>query len=342
MICTCSKLNDDVISKKIDDQQPIDDILQLTESRRLFASFVENYGKSYAADETELEKRFQIFRQNIKNAERLQQTEKGTANYGITQFYDLTEQQFRDSFTTGSLETKFEEPRAEFRNTEFDVLPDRVDWRTAGIVSPVKNQRNCNSCWAFATTGVVESQYAKKYGRIVPLSEQQLVGCTPNTSCADGGLVKTAYKTIVEQGGLESENDYNYTMKEGSCEFNESKIVASISNYEHIKSDENVMAQYVAHQGPIVVAICGEFLRLYRNGVIRQPSLDCKPNHAVLIVGYDVHEQWNSTDGQSSEVPYWIIKNSWGPEWGCDGYFYLFRGENTYGVSERASIAYVV
>jgi cathepsin F len=138
----------------------------------LFNGFIDRHSKSYT-DKKEILKRFRIYKRNLKAAKMWQTNEQGTAVYGETQFMDLTSEEFRKIY----LPYKWQKPHRPIRaldpaDIETDELPDTVDWRTKGFVTPVKNQESCGSCWAFSVTGNIEGQWARKTGSLVSLSEQ--------------------------------------------------------------------------------------------------------------------------------------------------------------------------
>jgi len=221
------------------------------------------------------------------------------------------------------------------RTTSGKELPDSIDWRQRGVITPVKNQGECGSCWTFSTTGCLESHHALKTGNLISLSEQQLVDCAQafNNHGCEGGLPSQAFEYIRYNGGLESEADYRYVAHNERCRFNASKVAATVSDVFNIsQGDENGIYEAVGSTGP--VSICYDVtagFQLYKKGVYS--SLLCHDdakhvNHAVLAVGYNTTE---------SNEPYWIVKNSWGEEWGMEGYFWIERGKNMCGLAECAS-----
>ncbi|CAB0021060.1 unnamed protein product [Nesidiocoris tenuis] len=204
-----------------------------------------------------------------------------------------------------------------------DKLPDHVDWREKGIVSPVKAQYSCLACWAFAATDALESQYAMKYGKHVLLSQQQFVDCSRpegNLGC-QGGMVDWAYQYMMRTGGVMLDSDYPYNVEEGVCQFDEKKIVASISNYGEIKNGSEISLQEaVAKFGPISVSIDSSLFEwnYYTTGVFDSPYCSTDVDHAVLVVGYGTE---NGTD-------YWLVKNSYGNTYGDHGYIKMARNKN--------------
>jgi len=217
-----------------------------------------------------------------------------------------------------------------------DVLPTSKDWRDEGIVTPVKNQGSCGSCWTFSTTGVVEAHFAKATGNLVSLSEQQLVDCAgdfQNHGC-QGGLPSQAMEYIRYRGGLEKEVDYPYKGKNQRCNSQESKAVAHIADVVNItQGDENGILSAVGTVGPVSIAYdCTLGFQFYHKGVYDGWFCGTKPsqvNHAVLAVGYG-HDSESGKD-------YWLVKNSWGARFGEKGYFRIVRNQNKCGLADCVS-----
>jgi hypothetical protein len=207
-----------------------------------------------------------------------------------------------------------------------------VDWVAKGAVTPVKNQQQCGSCWAFSTTGSVEGAYFIAKGNLKSLSEEELVECDHNgDNGCKGGLMDNAFQWIKENGGLCSEGDYKYTSGTGvtgTCKKTCSSVV-TLSGHQDVPSkDEDALKAAVAKQ-PVSVAIEADqsVFQLYKGGVLENISCGTKLDHGVLIVGY-------GTDGGKD---YWKVKNSWGPSWGEEGYIRLARGKNMCGIALQPS-----
>ena len=289
---------------------------------RLFEAFKANYNKQYASAEEEAS-RFQIFSENI---DFINQHNSEAANgfhshtVGVNQFADLTNAEYRELY----LSPYPAELLGRERNYVWLEAPEAgsVDWRQKGAVTPIKNQGQCGSCWSFSTTGSVEGAHAIATGNLVSLSEQQLMDCSTsygNMGC-NGGLMDNAFKYIIANGGIDTEQDYPYTAQDGTCDkTKESKHVVSISSYNDVpQNNEQQLAAAVA-KGPVSVAIEADqqSFQMYSSGVFSGP---CGTNldHGVLVVGY--------TDD------YWIVKNSWGASWGDQGYIMMKRGVSSSGI----------
>ena len=200
-------------------------------------------------------------------------------------------------------------------------LPVAVDWRTKGVVTPVKNQGQCGSCWTFSASGAMEGQYALKKGKLYSFSESQIVDCDTADSGCGGGLATDAFAYVIAHG-IESERSYPYVPLDGKCTYNKFKVAAQFRNYTTVTGGEAGLQKAVATVGPISVAIdAGSSLfQLYKDGVFFDPSCSqTELDHAVLVVGYGTTT--NGTD-------YWLVKNSWGATWGDNGYIKMARNRN--------------
>ncbi|KAI4872934.1 hypothetical protein NFI96_023620, partial [Prochilodus magdalenae] len=208
-----------------------------------------------------------------------------------------------------------------------------VDYRPMGYVTEVKDQGYCGSCWAFSTTGAIEGQMFKQTGRLVSLSEQNLVDCSRSygTFGCSGAWMANAYDYVVSNG-LQGSDTYPYTSVDTQpCFYDRSQVVAHISDYKFIpKGNEQALADALAVIGPITVAVDADHasFMFYSSGIYEEAN--CNPNnlsHAMLLVGY----------GSEGGKDYWIIKNSWGASWGEGGYMRMTRnGKNSCGIASYA------
>ncbi|XP_054011367.1 uncharacterized protein LOC128894013 [Hylaeus anthracinus] len=307
----------------------------------MFEDFIREHNKSYASAK-EKHNRFKIFKKNLNKIVELQNFEQGTAEYGVTMFADLTPKEFKAHYLGLRHDLKQENeipfPKAEIPNID---LPAKFDWRNYNAVTPVKDQGQCGSCWAFSVTGNVEGQYAIQEGKLLSLSEQELVDCDTMDEGCGGGEMENAYRTIEKLGGLELEIDYPYDARNEKCNFNRSKARVQIDSAVNITSNETQMAQWLVANGPISIGINANAMQFYMGGVSHPFKFLCSPeslDHGVLIVGYGTSKY----PLFHKELPYWIIKNSWGPGWGERGYYRVYRGDGTCGVNAQASSAIII
>ncbi|KAJ6224291.1 hypothetical protein RDWZM_002836 [Blomia tropicalis] len=211
-------------------------------------------------------------------------------------------------------------------HTDEDVLglPDTVDWTTKGIVTPIKNQGDCGACYAFSAVASMEGQHALKTGKLVSLSEQNIIDCSipdGNNACY-GGLMDNAFQYVIENKGIDTESSYPYFYDFGPCKFKRNSVGATIKSYTEVKKGSELALQTaVANVGPISVAIDGSqnsFI-FYKSGVYNEPKCSSKfLCHALAVVGY----------GTLNGVEYWKVKNSFGTKWGEKGYILMSRNKN--------------
>ncbi|CAG9765400.1 unnamed protein product [Ceutorhynchus assimilis] len=267
-------------------------------------------------------RRFNIFKENLKRIDDYRQKlQAGLIDFrvAITQFADLTKEEFISKMLTLKVPEERSKRALPKLNRTIRQISDSVDWRNQGAVTPIKNQKDCSSCWAFSAVGSLEGQYYKKYGNLISISEQNLIDCSTdgNNRGCNGGWIGNAFKYLTNNQ-ITAENEYAYTGTQQMCNNNMGNFKISIKGYQTIQPDESQLQQAVATIGPISAALDASNLQFYAGGVYRDD--DCavgRVNHGIVIVGY----------GTESGRDYWLIKNSWGNQWGEGGYFKLIRNK---------------
>ena len=270
---------------------------------------------------------------------------------GLNAYADLTPEEFN---VRNGLIPRTDHGNGLLHKVTGEALPDSVDWRDASLnpakqvrVTAVKNQGQCGSCWAFSAIAGTEGAHAKTTGKLVSLSEQNIVDCAKgvkmpdNSTCCDGcqgGLMDAAFDYMVasQKGEVDTEAGYAYTGSDGKCAFSESDVGATITSHVDVKStDEDALKDAVATVGPISVAVDANIgWQLYFGGILKPTLCSSDPkqlDHGVTVTGYGTAmDNGTSTD-------YWWVKNSWGGFWGEKGYVRVIRGKNACGIADQAS-----
>jgi cathepsin L len=301
-----------------------------------FSNFQERFSKRYETLE-ETESRFNIFRSNLRNIilHNLDYTQNFTM--GINQFTDLTPQEFKDQYIGGiraevsSYGCKsFSSGASSAYDDDSSIItnvPSSIDWREKGAVNPVRDQGQCGSCWAFATTANAESVWAISSGQLIDLSEEFLVDCASgvgyfNMGC-NGGQPDSAFKYMINNGQC-TESSYPYkagtTKTAGTCQKCTVAPVHFSGCYDVASKDQVSLMAAVAKQ-PVVIAIEADtrYFQSYSGGILDSTACGTSLDHAVEIIGY----------GSENGVDYWTVRNSWSSSWGEQGYFRLKKTSST-------------
>jgi len=319
--------------------------------------FKELYKKAFATAKDDLN-RMHIWLDNLAHIEAHNAKYRaGEISFKLemTQYGDLSHEEFqvRNGYLGVSARKKEESRRPQHMFTGQEMLgsalPTSVDWREHGYVTPVKNQGQCGSCWSFSTTGALEGQMMKLSGKLPSLSEQNLIDCSRregNMGC-NGGLMDNAFEYIHHQHGIDSEESYPYEMKDDlPCRYKKTERAGDDVGFTDVpEGSEKHLKSALANVGPVSVAIDAghRSFQFYSEGIYYEP--DCSPeelDHGVLAVGYgdacDDDGEVAARACASGHSQYWIVKNSWGAEWGDAGYIKMARGRHNHcGIATAAS-----
>jgi cathepsin L len=301
-----------------------------TEYRTAFEEFKTTYGKVYM--ESEENHRYQNFKNRLDFVSSWDAEARGFT-VGINKFADLSSEEFKAIYNGMRVEKEYVEPK----NSEVKsgVTGDIVNWVNKGAVTPIKNQGQCGSCWSFSATGSMEGSHFLSTGNLVSLSEQNLIDCSTsqgNQGC-NGGLMDDAFEYVISNGGLDTEASYPYTATgPNNCQYNPANSAETLSNYQDVsQGDENALMT-AANQQPVSVAIDAshDSFQSYTGGVYYEPQCSSTSlDHGVLVVGYGTDDSGND---------YWLVKNSWGTDWGMNGYIQMSRNKNNNcGIATAAS-----
>ncbi|XP_041379493.1 silicatein-like [Gigantopelta aegis] len=227
-----------------------------------------------------------------------------------------------------------EEYQAQYLNPDILQVPDTVDWRTKNAVTEVKNQGSCGSCYAFSAVGALEGAHALAHDELVRLSEQNVIDCSVpygNHGC-NGGNMYQVFHYVIDNNGINTEESYPYKGRQGQCNFQHKSIGGTEAGIVQIPpGSESELQAATATAGPVSVAIDGSSnaFRFYEKGIFDEPNCSSsKLTHAVLIIGY----------GKDNGKPYWLVKNSWGTNWGMKGYIMMAKDKsNQCGIATDAS-----
>jgi cathepsin L len=304
-----------------------------------FASFKATFNKTYDTPMEEIS-RLRIFEANLQKIAEHNSNPRWTYTLGVNQYADMTSSEFAAIYAKGKMwDSASAVDELDSHDGASDVpvseLPDSVDWRTKNVVTAPKNQGGCGSCWAFSTAETLESHIAIKTGKLLTLSPQEYVSCSPNpdhcggTGGCQGSTQILGFKYAIS-AGITSEADYPYEGSTGTCDKSKIKPVAKITGYVKLPTNNyTALMNAVVSKGPIAISAAAEPWQLYSKGIYNG---DCGSDidHAIQLVGYGTQAKegrmlLGGGGGGGGSGDYWLVRNSWGAGWGEKGYIRIQR-----------------
>jgi C1A family cysteine protease len=279
------------------------------------------------ANKEEKTQRFLIFKEASKKIAKLNAGSK-TATFGYTKFADLSSDEFKTMLGFVPSEPLDDTVTILKRDT---IPSGSIDWVAKGVTTPIKNQGQCGSCWAFSATETVESaNLLAGKGSVPHGSEQEIVDCDANDDGCNGGDPREALRWVVQQRGLDTESCYPYTAQDGNCQSSSCTPNPSlqISRVVPIAGSETAIYQALT-QSPLSICCDAEPWQYYNGGILTADQCGLSIDHAIQLTGYS-----------ASQGGYWIVRNSWGADWGENGFIYLQYGQNTCGITSRVTAAF--
>jgi len=303
-----------------------------------WSEFKAKHGKQHTGDE-DLVRMQRFLERDADIAEHNAKYARGEVSFsrGHSQYSDMsTEEVKRFALGFNAPQNLSSIPYAEAMPSA--PMATNFDWRSSGVVTNAKDQKNCGSCYAFAATGLIESFLLRKGQGAIDAAEQDAVDCSiqkyydqlagwQNMGC-QGGWPTSVLKFYIETGIL-YEQSYRYTsgdsQREGACRKNGANLSIAGAQIKHVRvRSENEMVQLLNQNGPLLTGMAADmehkkYIIDLREGIFDQDNtINLNQNHAVVIVGY----------GNENGKDYWVIKNSWGTQWGVNGFGKIRRGKN--------------
>jgi len=297
-----------------------------------FQRWTSSNDKMYTPEE--YQRRLAIFTANLDLIQFYNDNSE-SATFELNKYADLTPEEFK-AFYLGYVPGD-DTDRPQLDLSEQVAAPDSFDWISKGKVTPVKNQEQCGSCWAFSATENIESVWmiAKDLtpSDFKPLAPQQIVDCDKTDGGCNGGWPRTAYEYVIKAGGQDTEASYPYKAVNHACHFLPADVESKIASWKYATTtkNEDEMKTATATVAPLSICVDASQWQFYSSGVFKASQCGTDLDHCVQIVGYDT----------TGTEPYWNVRNSWGANWGEKGFIRLQYGANTCGLAQEVTTSVV-
>jgi len=297
-----------------------------------FDEYTRFWNKTYS--HIERAARFENFKMNAAKIAQMNAETKTRgygATFGFTKFSDWSEREQRSLNGFVRSENRPERPIFDFaswKRAAHQAPSQAIDWVAKGKTTPVKDQGQCGSCWAFSTTETVESAILMAGKKVVPLSPQEIVDCDSSDSGCNGGDPQEALGWVKQQGGLDTDQCYPYTAQDGTCASSQCTPAGNVASVVPISGSETATYSALQKYGPLSICADASSWSNYQGGVLTADQCGDNVDHAIQLTGYS-----------PSQGGYWIVRNSWGTDWGQNGFIYLQYGQNTCDMTSETTAA---
>lgn len=284
-----------------------------------FDEFVNKFNKGYSIELPEYWRRKKIYEKRIEEFKQHNNDVSNTWKKGINEFADWTDEDLK---SLRGLKSSLIPANINGEVPKLDgPLADSLNWCDKGACTPVKNQGSCGSCWAFAGTESIESDIFVETGKLPILAPQEFVDCAPNpnhcggTGGCEGSTADLLFNYSITSPGIALEADYRYTARDGSCKISTTKVAAKIKGFTVVKSNDADALMAAVNKQPVAVNVAASSWSFYSGGIVSFKKNALILDHVVQLVGY----------GSENGKDYWLVRNSWGPNWGEKGFIRLER-----------------
>jgi len=249
------------------------------------------------------------------------------ASYGFTKFSDMSVREFKSMLGFKRSANRPVVAAVEKRSVE-QAPSQAIDWVAKGMTTAIKNQGQCGSCWAFSTAETVESANLMAGKSVQNLSPQEIVDCDTSDSGCNGGDPAEALQWVINQGGLDTDACYPYTAEDGTCASSSCTPSSTISSSNAVSGDESSIYSALGQYGPLSICCDAEPWQNYNGGIMTADQCGDSVDHAIQLTGYS-----------PSQGGYWIVRNSWGADWGESGFIWLQYGQDTCAITSEVTSA---